>query len=129
MHHPNCFDGCILLRQYDDTSIGMTQSTRQSVRNGQFQWAREHPLSRKVRSCLLDGEMVVLDGDGLAVFDLLRRGDRVNSAACLIAFDLLELDGEDMRLEPIERRKAALSAGCSSAKPSSERATVRGHRI
>jgi hypothetical protein len=61
-----------------------------------------------VRSCLIDGEAIVCDANGLAVFDLLRRhwhGDDV----ILCAFDLLELDGEDLRRAPIEERKAALA--------------------
>jgi len=37
------------------------------------------------------------------VFDRLRRG----GAACLYAFDLLELDGVELRREPIEVRKEA----------------------
>jgi bifunctional non-homologous end joining protein LigD len=61
----------------------------------------------RVKSCLIDGEAVACDGDGLAVFDRLRerRGDRY---VFLYAFDLLELDGQDLRRVPIENRKEAL---------------------
>jgi bifunctional non-homologous end joining protein LigD len=61
-----------------------------------------------VRSCLLDGEAVVCDENGLAVFDLIR-GYRHDTAAVLCAFDLLELDGEDLRRMPIEERKGTLA--------------------
>jgi len=61
-----------------------------------------------VRSCVIDGEAIVCNGDGLAVFDLLR-GYRHDSAAVLCAFDLLELDGRDLRRAPIEDRKALLA--------------------
>jgi bifunctional non-homologous end joining protein LigD len=44
------------------------------------------------RSCLIDGEAIVRDRTGLAVFDLLR-GYRSMASAVLCAFDLLELDG------------------------------------
>jgi bifunctional non-homologous end joining protein LigD len=48
-----------------------------------------------VRSCLIDGEAIVCDEDGLAVFDLIRRyGALTNAEQC--AFDLLELDGRDL---------------------------------
>ena len=60
------------------------------------------------RSCVIDGEAIACDANGLAVFDLLRRrwhGDDV----ILCAFDLLELDGQDMRRAPLEERKAALA--------------------
>jgi bifunctional non-homologous end joining protein LigD len=82
------------------------------TRNG-YDFADRFPLAaaalRKlaVRSCLIDGEAIVCDDNGLAVFDLPRlwRGDDV----VLCAFDLLELDGHDLRRAPIEERKATLA--------------------
>jgi bifunctional non-homologous end joining protein LigD len=62
------------------------------------------------RSCLIDGEIAVCNGMGLSVFDMLRHGPRVKRNAVLFSFDLLELDGQDLRLEPIEFRKAELEA-------------------
>src|SRR5262249_48012571 len=59
-------------------------------------------------SCLIDGEAIVCDQNGLAVFDLIRRHGSLASAV-LCAFDLLELDGRDLRREPIEKRKALLA--------------------
>ncbi len=38
------------------------------------------------------------------MFDLIRRNDAV-----LIAFDLIELDGKDLRRSPIEHRKCKLA--------------------
>jgi bifunctional non-homologous end joining protein LigD len=61
-----------------------------------------------VSSCLIDGEAIVCDENGLAVFELIRRhGAFANAVLC--AFDLLELDGRDLRREPIERRKPLLA--------------------
>ena len=48
------------------------------------------------RSFLLDGEAIVANERGLAVFDLIRH-KRHGDDAVLIAFDLIELDGEDLR--------------------------------
>jgi bifunctional non-homologous end joining protein LigD len=63
----------------------------------------------KVRSCLIDGEVVRCDEKGVAAFQLLRH--RRNEAhAFLYAFDLLELNGTDLRREPIEVRKATLAS-------------------
>ena len=59
-------------------------------------------------SFLLDGEVIVTNGDGLAVSELLRRA-RHGDKAVLCAFDLIELEGEDLRRSPIERRKAKLA--------------------
>jgi bifunctional non-homologous end joining protein LigD len=61
-----------------------------------------------VRSCLIDGEAIVCDGNGLAVFDLIRRHGAI-ATAMHCAFDLLELDGKDLRRQPIEVRKGRLA--------------------
>src|SRR5437588_3968782 len=61
-----------------------------------------------VRSCLVDGEAIVCDENGLVVFELIRRHGALPSAV-LCAFDLLELDGQDLRRQPIEERKRLLA--------------------
>ena len=64
--------------------------------------------SLSVRSCLIDGEAVVCDENELAVFDLIR-SYRTNAGAVHVAFDLLELNGKDLRRQPIEIRKHQLA--------------------
>jgi len=61
-----------------------------------------------VRSCLIDGEAIVCDENGLAVFELIRQHG-AGEDAVLCAFDLLELDGKDLRWKPIETRKELLA--------------------
>jgi bifunctional non-homologous end joining protein LigD len=63
----------------------------------------------KVRSCLIDGEAVCCDDNGLTVFERLRER-RDDHRVFLVAFDLLELNGTDLRREPIEVRKATLAS-------------------
>jgi len=83
------------------------------TRNGN-DFTRRFPLAATaitalpVRSCLIDGEAIATDASGLAVFDLIRR-QRHGAQATLCAFDLLELDGEDLRRLPIEERKRRLA--------------------
>jgi bifunctional non-homologous end joining protein LigD len=60
------------------------------------------------RSCVIDGEAIVCDENGLAVFELIRGGGSKTSAV-LCASDLLELDGRDLRRRPIEERKGLLA--------------------
>jgi bifunctional non-homologous end joining protein LigD len=75
-------------------------------------WSKRYPLiaeaARKIDgSAILDGEVVWLDSKGMAQFNALH--SRVNderASAC--AFDLLMLDGEDLRRKPYAERKAAL---------------------
>jgi hypothetical protein len=66
--------------------------------------------SLSVRSCLIDWEAIVCDDNGLAVFDLIR-DHRPSETAVHCVFDLLELDGEDLRRQAI-RTGAGLSFSC-----------------
>ena len=103
------------------------------TRNGN-DWTERYPSvvaamnALKVQSCLIDGEITVCDEKGLTVFDLLRHGSRIKPEAVLFAFDLLELDGEDLRPMPIEVRKHKLAqivrhagSGLSSVRAPSRR--------
>ena len=101
-------DGYRLMARRDPVGI------RLITRRGN-DWSDRFPLvieavnHLKVRSCLIDGEVVCCDERGLTRFDVLRR--RSNEAmAFLYAFDLLELDGQDLRREPLEVRKATLAS-------------------
>ena len=71
---------------------------------GRFPLAAAAVAALPARSCLVDGEAIVTDQNGLAVFDLIR------GPAVLCAYDLLELDGEDLGREPIETRKSTLKS-------------------
>ena len=64
--------------------------------------------SLSVQSCIIDGEAIVVDKNGLSVFALIRYRQH-DHAAVLCAFDLIELDGEDLRRSPFEQRKRALA--------------------
>jgi bifunctional non-homologous end joining protein LigD len=58
------------------------------------------------RSFLIDGEAIACDDNGLAVFEMIRHHHREVE---LCAFDLLELNGEDLRSSAIEERKRTLA--------------------
>jgi bifunctional non-homologous end joining protein LigD len=101
-------DGYRLMARRD--SVGIRLITRRGN-----DWSDRFPLvieavnQLKLRSCLIDGEVCCCDESGLARFDVLRRR-RNEAVAFLYAFDLLELDGTDLRREPIEVRKATLAS-------------------
>jgi len=73
-----------------------------------FSLAVEAVSALSTRSFLLDGEAIVTNERGPAVFDHIRH-KRHGDDAVLIAFDLIELDGEDLRRTPIEQRKRILA--------------------
>jgi bifunctional non-homologous end joining protein LigD len=69
-----------------------------------------------VSGLVLDGEAVMLRADGSADFHALR-STSARTEARLIVFDLLEVDGQDMRLLPLEERRAHLAAVLNGKSP------------
>lgn len=64
-----------------------------------------------VGSAVIDGELVVEGPDGVSSFSLLQQALQNGDDETMVfyAFDLLHLDGDDLRKEPLEKRKNALS--------------------
>jgi bifunctional non-homologous end joining protein LigD len=70
-----------------------------------FETLRESLAGLHAESAILDGEIVALDSSGVSQFkELLYRHGR----AVFFAFDLLWLDGVDLRQTPLIERKAQL---------------------
>jgi bifunctional non-homologous end joining protein LigD len=66
------------------------------------------------RSCIIDGEAVACDDKGVAWFDRIRYR-RHDGDVFLYAFDLIELNGDDLRRDPLEVRKATLRSMLAKA--------------
>lgn len=66
--------------------------------------------ARKMRTSqfVIDGEICVLDVRGISQFDWLHSG-KYNDDAQLYAFDIIALDGDDLRRLPLEQRKSKLA--------------------
>jgi bifunctional non-homologous end joining protein LigD len=73
-------------------------------------------LARLRCSCIIDGEAVACDDNGVASFDLIRH-HRANDSVFLYAFDLIELNGDDLRRDPLQVRKATLASILAKARP------------
>src|SRR5262245_3658171 len=77
-------------------------------------WTERFPLIAqaalplRLASGLIGCEAVCCDEHGQPLFDHLRY-QRADQRVFLYAFDLIELNGDDLRHEPIERRKTALA--------------------
>jgi bifunctional non-homologous end joining protein LigD len=61
----------------------------------------------KADSAIIDGEIVAIDDEGLPCFDELRKKRR-SCAVVFYAFDILALNGEDLRGLPLLKRKTTL---------------------
>jgi bifunctional non-homologous end joining protein LigD len=61
------------------------------------------------RSCIIDGEAVACDDNGVASFEHIRH-HRNDDRVFLYGFDLIELNGDDLRRNPLQVRKATLAS-------------------
>jgi bifunctional non-homologous end joining protein LigD len=100
-------DGFRILARRDGASVRLITRPGNDL-SSRFPFIAMAVSKLPVRSCLIDGEAIVCDESGLAIFDLIRRhGSLASAVHC--AFDLLELDGKDLRRQPLEERKGLLA--------------------
>ena len=108
--HEVKFDGYRMLAWRDDDDIRLRSRNH-------LDWTSKLPAiaaavhALECRTCVLDGELVVFDDTGHSRFDLLQRafGHAGSHRLRYAVFDLLALDGDDLRDAPLADRKAALS--------------------
>ena len=76
-----------------------------------FPSVAEAAAALPVKEALLDGEIVALDRSGVSSFQALQQGAEETGGWSLayVAFDLLFLDGRDLRPRPLVERKKALA--------------------
>jgi ATP-dependent DNA ligase len=68
----------------------------------------EAALQNRQQQFVLDGEAVILGVDGISDFNALHSG-RYNDEVQLCAFDVLAMDGDDLRKLPLSMRKTNLA--------------------
>jgi bifunctional non-homologous end joining protein LigD len=74
-----------------------------------FPFIVETLANLRSRSCIIDGEAVACGEDGVASFDRIRHRHH-DADVFLYAFDLIELNGDDLRRDPLAVRKATLAS-------------------
>lgn len=87
---------------------------RAYTRNG-FEWSERYPgivraaAKLDCQSAILDGEVIVQDERGISDIEALRSAIRWQPDRLIFhAFDLLRLNGKDLRNEPLDSRRAKL---------------------
>ena len=122
-------DGFRIMARRDERGV------RLLTRNG-YDFADRFPLITQavevlpVRSCFIDGEAIVVNSDGLSVYDLLRYRQH-DGAAVLCAFDLIELDGRtsERAYRTAERpSRQSIAPGAAVAVRNHVERTLRGRR-
>lgn len=101
-------DGYRLCCRKDGTSVAIWTRLENEV-GGRFERIAAMLRALPGGSCTIDGEAIVRRPDGHSDFHALR--SRVGAAeAMLVAFDLVEIEGQDLRREPLEVRRTRLAA-------------------
>ena len=73
-----------------------------------YPWIVEAALKNRIKQFVIDGEAVVLGVDGIPDFNALH-SRKHDEEVQLYAFDILTLDGEDLRPLPLSLRKTNLA--------------------
>lgn len=83
-------------------------------RNGQIVSERYKPIAAALKKithdCVLDGELVALDRQGVSRFQLLQNALRTKVRLQYCIFDIMFLDGKDLRGLSLLERKSALKS-------------------
>jgi bifunctional non-homologous end joining protein LigD len=81
-----------------------------------FSFVVEAVSRLSLRSCIIDGEAVACGDDGISSFERIRYRHH-DATVFLYAFDLIELDGIDLRRDRLVVRKAKLADVLQRAAP------------
>jgi len=97
------------------TELVIQNGKAQAFTRRGFDWSEKYPTIVRaaaelpVTSAIIDGEAVVLDEKGVTKPDALRSAMRWQPERLVfVAFDLMQLNGEDLRFRPLVERKARL---------------------
>jgi bifunctional non-homologous end joining protein LigD len=86
------------------------------TRNG-YDWSDRYPsivraaANLRCQSAIIDGEAIVQDGNGVSDFEALQSAMRWHPKSIILyAFDLMHLDGRDLRQQSLSVRRSMLKA-------------------
>ena len=108
-------DGFRVIARKDDARVRLYSRPGNDLTH-RFPLIVEALARLRSRSVIIDGEAVACDENGMPSFDQLRHRHH-DASVFLYAFDLIELNGDDLRREPLEVRKASLASVLTRAAP------------
>jgi ATP-dependent DNA ligase len=108
-------DGFRVIARKDATRVKLYSRPGNDL-TGRFPLIVEALATLRPRSCILDGEAVACGEDGIASFDRIRYRHH-DARVFLYAFDLSELNGNDLRRDLLAVRKAMLGSLLARAAP------------
>jgi bifunctional non-homologous end joining protein LigD len=113
--HEIKWDGYRMIIRRRDGRVRLL-TTRGDDLTQRFPWIVWAVSALQIHSAIIDGEAVCCNANGIPDFDKLH-SQQFDHAVFLYAFDLLELNGTDMRREPFEQRKQVLEKLLQNSRP------------
>jgi hypothetical protein len=103
------------MREYDSYRLRLERNADRVrlITKGGYDWTKRYPrivesaLKNRHKHFVIDGEAIVRGVDGYSDFNALHSGKH-NEEVELIAFDVLAMDGDDLRSPPLTMRKTNL---------------------
>jgi len=116
--HEIKYDGYRMHARLDRSAVKLLTRTG-------LDWTHKYPAIAKAvaalraRQAYLDGELCGVGPDGITSFNIVQLASDSGNAAALVffLFDLLHLDGEDLRPRPLIERKERLRTLLANAAP------------
>jgi bifunctional non-homologous end joining protein LigD len=105
--HEIKFDGYRVIARKDGEHVRLWARTTSDYSNA-FCCIRKAVTALPVDNVVLDGEAVVLRADHRFDFEALR-SRHGQAEAIMVAYDIMEVDGKDVRPEPLEERRKRLN--------------------
>jgi hypothetical protein len=105
--HEIKFDGYRVIARKDGGQVRLWARTTSDYSKA-FTRIRDAVAALPVHSAVLDGEAVVMRPDNSFDFETLR-SRQGQAEAILVAYDIMDADGQDLRPEPLEERRKRLA--------------------
>ncbi|UGY23562.1 DNA ligase [Bradyrhizobium septentrionale] len=105
-YHELKFDGYRLRLERDGDRVRL-------ITKGGYDWTKRYPwivesaLKNRQKQFVIDGEAIIRGVDGYSDFTALHSGKH-NAEVEMLAFDILAMDGDDLRNLPLSMRKTNL---------------------
>src|SRR3954452_4131887 len=101
--HEIKFDGYRVIARKDGDQVRIWARTTSDYSKA-FTRIRDAVAALPIENAVIDGEAVVLRPDDRCGFEALRSREG-QGEAILVAYDLMQVEGEDVRGEPLEQRR------------------------
>jgi bifunctional non-homologous end joining protein LigD len=109
------FDGIRAIAVKNGSKVSLLSRNRNELR-ARFPEIADAVKKLSIQECVIDGEVVALDGEGRSSFQLLQAHEMEGRKPpiCYYGFDLMQLEGRSLIKLPLTKRKEILAKICEN---------------